>query len=134
MEKCKKDFYDVQFLPHFTYIYIYFTMALFWKKICSEIIQVCPEQETDITKHIQCFTTYTSISYCCQKFTWKTILKLMVLLLWQVLTSLNQGLKFCFKSAIGVLEILWILGCMFPDSVQLSCLIPALGKKSSICA
>lgn len=24
-------------------------MALFWKKSCSEVVQVCPEQETDIT-------------------------------------------------------------------------------------
>lgn len=40
------------FCPIFTYNYIYFSMALFWKKSCSEVVQVCPEEETDITKHI----------------------------------------------------------------------------------
>lgn len=52
----------------------------------------------------------------------------MALLFRQMLTSLNWGLKICFKSAIGVLEILWILGCMFPDSVQLGRLITAKKK------
>lgn len=64
-------------------------MALFWKKSCSEVVQVCPEQEIDITKHIHIVFNHIYILFYCQKFTWKIVLKLMALLFRQMLTSLK---------------------------------------------